>query len=66
MDGVMGSIGVYAEPFACNTASCRVPEKAGFQYEGTLRNNVVKNGKVIDMKIYSLLKEEGGLFYGIS
>ena len=33
-------------------------EKAGFQYEGTLRNNAVKNGKVIDMKMYSLLKEE--------
>ena len=49
---------IYAEPFAYNTASCRVLEKAGFQYEGTLRNNAVKNGKVIDMKMYSLLKEE--------
>ncbi len=51
-------IRIYAEPFAYNTASCRVLEKAGFQYEGTLRNNAVKNGKVIDMKVYSLLKEE--------
>ncbi len=51
-------IRIYAEPFAYNTASCRVLEKAGFQYEGTLRNNAVKNGKVIDMKMYSLLKEE--------
>lgn len=50
-------IRIYAEPFAYNTASCRVLEKAGFSYEGTLRNNAVKNGKVIDMKIYSLLKE---------
>ena len=49
---------IYAEPFANNTASCRVLEKAGFQYEGTLRRNAVKNGKVIDMKMYSLLKEE--------
>lgn len=49
---------IYAEPFAYNTASCRVLEKAGFQYEGTLRNNAVKNGKVIDMKMYSLLREE--------
>lgn len=48
---------IYAEPFAYNTASCRVLEKSGFQYEGTLRNNAVKNGKVIDMKMYSLLKE---------
>lgn len=49
-------IRIYAEPFAYNIASCRVLEKAGFQYEGTLRNNAVKNGKVIDMKMYSLLK----------
>ena len=51
-------IRIYAEPFANNKASCRVLEKAGFQYEGTLRSNAVKNGKVIDMKMYSLLKEE--------
>lgn len=49
-------IRIYAEPFAYNAASCRVLEKAGFQYEGTLRNNAVKNGKVIDMRMYSLLK----------
>ena len=49
---------IYAEPFAYNTGSCRVLEKAGFQYEGTLRKNAVKNGKVIDMKMYSLLREE--------
>lgn len=49
---------IYAEPFSCNRASCRVLEKAGFQYEGTLRKNAVKNGKIIDMKMYSLLKTE--------
>ena len=49
---------IFAEPFAHNTASCRVLEKAGFQYEGTLRHNAVKNGKVLDMKMYSLLKDE--------
>ena len=51
-------IRIYAEPFAYNTASCRVLEKAGFQYEGTLRSNAVKKGKIIDMKMYSLLKTE--------
>ena len=51
-------IRIYAEPFAYNIASCRVLEKVGFQYEGTLRSNAVKNGKVIDMEMYSLLKEE--------
>lgn len=51
-------IRIYAEPFAYNAASCRVLEKVGFQYEGTLRSNAVKNGKVIDMKLYSLLRTE--------
>lgn len=51
-------IRIYAEPFADNTASCRVLEKAGFRWEGTLRSNAVKNGKVVDMKMYSLLKRE--------
>lgn len=51
-------IRIYAEPFSYNTASCRVLEKAGFRYEGTLRKNAVKNGKVIDMKMYSLIKQE--------
>ena len=49
-------IRIYAEPFATNIASCRVLEKAGFQFEGTLRSNAVKNGKVMDMKMFSLLK----------
>lgn len=51
-------IRIYAEPFAYNMASCRVLEKAGFQYEGTLRKNAVKNDTIIDMKMYSLLRAE--------
>lgn len=39
-------IRIFAEPFAYNAASCRVLEKAGFQYEGTLRNNAVKMVKL--------------------
>lgn len=50
-------IRIFAEPFAYNTASCRVLEKAGFQFEGLLRRNAVKNGNVIDMKMYSLIKD---------
>lgn len=50
-------IRIFAEPFAYNIASCRVLEKAGFQFEGLLRSNAVKNGKVIDMRMYSLIKE---------
>lgn len=50
-------IRIFAEPFAYNTASCRVLEKAGFQFEGLLRKNAVKNGKVLDMKLYALVRE---------
>lgn len=50
-------IRIFAEPFAQNTASCRILEKCGFAYEGTLRKNAVKNGIVIDMKMYSILKD---------
>ena len=49
-------IRIYAEPFAHNVASCRVLEKAGFQFEGTLKSNAVKNGKIVDMKMYALIK----------
>jgi RimJ/RimL family protein N-acetyltransferase len=50
-------IRIFAEPFAHNVGSCRVLEKAGFQYEGTLHCNAVKNGKILDMKMYALIKK---------
>ncbi len=50
-------IRIFAEPFACNIASCRVLEKNGFTFEGLLKSNAVKNGKIEDMKMYSLVKE---------
>ena len=49
-------IRIFAEPYATNIASCRVLEKAGFQYEGTLRQNAVKNGQILDMKMYAIFK----------
>ena len=49
-------IRIFAEPFAYNMASCRVLEKSDFQFEGLLRNNAFKNGKVVDMKMYSLIR----------
>ena len=49
---------IFAEPFAENAASCRVLEKAGFQLEGVLRRNAVKNGQVRDMRLYSLVRED--------
>ena len=49
---------IYAEPFSYNTGSCRALEKAGFRYEGLLKNNAVKNGKLLDMKLYALTRDE--------
>lgn len=48
---------LYAEPFAYNNGSRRVLEKSGFQIEGTLRSNAVKDGRVLDMVMYSRIKE---------
>lgn len=48
---------IFAEPYSFNVASCRVLEKAGFVYEGTLRKNAVKNGQFTDMKMYAIVKE---------
>ena len=47
---------IYAEPFAYNTGSRRALEKAGFTFEGMMKNNAVKNGKVLDMALYSLTR----------
>ena len=51
-------IRIFAEPFARNTASCRILEKSGFLFEGTLRKNAVKNGEILDMKMYSIIKQD--------
>ena len=60
-DKAIGSIAafrqsnIHSEPFAHNIGACRILEKSGFQLEGTLRKNAVKNGVVVDMKMYSIL-----------
>ena len=51
-------IRIFAEPFATNVASCRALEKVGFQFEGIMRQNAIKNGKIVDMRLYSVLKSE--------
>jgi len=51
-------IRIFADPFSYNRASCHVLEKAGFQFEGTLHSNAVKNGTVIDMEVYALIKQK--------
>ena len=49
---------IFAEPFSYNTGSRRALEKAGFQLEGIMKNNAVKNGKVLDMALYSLTRAQ--------
>ena len=53
-------IRIFAEPYSFNAASCRVLEKAGFVYEGTLRKNAVKNGQIADSKMYAILRGDNG------
>ena len=48
---------ISAAPFARNLPSCRVLEKAGFQLEGTLRQSAVKDGEVLEMKLYARLRD---------
>ena len=55
---------IYAEPFECNAGSRGVLEKAGFTYEGTMRNGVYKNGKILSYCLYSVLREEVEVYYG--
>lgn len=47
---------IYAEPFAHNAGSRKVLEKAGFTYEGTMKQGVFKNGQIYDYCIYALLR----------
>ncbi|KAK3906758.1 acyl-CoA N-acyltransferase, partial [Staphylotrichum tortipilum] len=46
--------------FGGNEASGRVLEKVGFVYEGTRRKAGTKNGRVFDILVYGLLREEWG------
>jgi len=48
---------ISAEPYATNTASHKVLEKAGFTREGVLRSSVFKDGKILDQFVYSRLGE---------
>jgi RimJ/RimL family protein N-acetyltransferase len=39
-------------------ASARVLEKAGYSREGVLRQNVIKDGRVLDQLMYAILRDE--------
>ena len=56
----VGRVGVLrrisAEVFANNPASARVLEKAGFAFEGCLKNDVLKDGELLDSLLYARTK----------
>lgn len=49
---------IYAHHFHTNPASGKVMLKNGLKEEGYLREDIIKNGKYIDVKIYSILRSE--------
>ena len=49
---------LYAVPFCSNPASARVLEKAGYRREAVLRQNVIKDGLVLDQWLYAILRDE--------
>ena len=46
---------LYALPFAWNTASCRVLEKAGYVLEARLQRSAIKNGRIVDQFQYAFI-----------
>jgi ribosomal-protein-alanine N-acetyltransferase len=54
----LGAEVITSSAFTGNLASRRVQEKNGFQFEGTLRRQIFKDGKWIDLWHLSLLREE--------
>ena len=44
---------ISAEVFSSNPGSARVLEKAGFSFEGRLKNHVFKDGKLLDTLLYA-------------
>ena len=49
---------LFALPMAENGGSVRVLEKAGYTLEGRLRECAVKDEKIVDMLLYSILESE--------
>src|SRR5262249_1735077 len=47
---------ITAHVFAFNPASARVLEKCGFEQEGYLKKHYLKDGQLIDAKVYGLLR----------
>lgn len=57
----LGMHRVFAVPFAPNTASRRVLEKAGYVLEGVMRRSAVKDGVLLDQLLYAAYDDGGSL-----
>ena len=51
-----GMVKIIAHVSTLNPASARVLEKCGFVQEGLLRKHYLKDGKLIDVKLFALLR----------
>jgi RimJ/RimL family protein N-acetyltransferase len=49
---------LFAVPFALNAASVRVLEKAGYAFEGRLRQSAIKDGIVVDQLLYAIVRDD--------
>jgi ribosomal-protein-alanine N-acetyltransferase len=49
---------IYAVPYQWNPASFRVLEKAGYVLEGTMRRSALKDGRIIDQRLYAYVVPE--------
>lgn len=56
--GELRLLKLVAHVFETNAGSARVLEHNGFQLEGRLRKHFSKDGKLMDARIYGLLKED--------
>lgn len=56
--GTLNRRRLQARVYEGNEASMRVLEKCGFRREGLLRKAVVKDGRVLDLHMFGLLREE--------
>jgi len=52
-----GLVKIVAHVFADNSASAKVLEKCGFQQEGYLRKQYLKDGRFIDARLFALVEE---------
>lgn len=48
-----GLVRVFAEPYSTSSASVKVLEKCGFEFEGRLKSSVFKDGKILDQLLYA-------------